>query len=192
MGELRPSAPRRVVAVGDSSVGKTSLISVIMGQPFNAFEQATVGANWHLYVTTVDGAPFEMQIWDTAGQERYRTLGPLYYRQAVAALVFFDLTRRESFANLSRWIDSFAAIAGASALVFVVGNKRDLAGERDVLAGEAADWARTHGYPYFETSAKTGEGVAALFQSVAEAIAGAPRHMTTEQLIPAATGNCIC
>jgi small GTP-binding protein len=190
---LARQSPLRVVAIGASSVGKTSLVSAAMERPFKAFEQNTVGANWHLYATTVDGAPFQLQIWDTAGQERYRALGPLYYRHAAAALAVFDLTSRESFVALPGWVGAFHAVAGPAALVFVVGNKGDLADNRQVAAGEALEWAAGAGrnYPYCETSAKTGQGVAALFQAVADAVARMPRRRLSESQADAGDG-CRC
>jgi small GTP-binding protein len=171
-----------VVAVGDSCVGKTSLISVALGEPFNAFEPNTIGANWHLYSTTVMGAACELQIWDTAGQERYRTLGPLYYRNAVAGIVVYDITSRSSFENISRWIDSLLGVAGTSVRVFVVGNKKDLTEERIVSYDEGLAWtnSRDRNYHFAETSAKTGEGVTTLFQTIAESLIGFERKKLSD------------
>jgi small GTP-binding protein len=181
MTDLKYSPPR-VVAVGDSCVGKTSLISVVIGEPFNAYEPNTIGANWHLYCTTVNGSRCELQIWDTAGQERFRTLGPLYYRNAVAGLVVYDVTSRESFKNIARWTESLLSIAGASVKVFVVGNKKDLADERKVAYAEGLEWAKSEerNYEFFETSAKTGEGVTTVFQTIAEAIGTTERRRMNE------------
>jgi small GTP-binding protein len=180
---------RRVVVVGDTLVGKSLLISAAVEEEFNLYEPNTVGANWHLYSTVVSGQRFELQIWDTAGQERYRTLGPLYYRNAMAAIAVYDISSRESFQNLSRWTDSVVAVAGPDTLIFVVGNKADLAddnSQRKVTFDEGQEWATSQGrnYPFFETSAKTGQGVANVFQRLAETLAKHSRHQASvEQLV---------
>jgi small GTP-binding protein len=178
----------RVVLVGDSSVGKTSLITSVTGETFNQHEPTTVGASWHMYTASIDGAQIELQLWDTAGQERYRTLGPLYYRSAVAAVAVFDVCNQSSFTNLPQWIDSVIAIAGPSTFIFIVGNKLDLAAAgapRGADSDQALEWARARAYRYFETSAKTGEGVSMVFRSVAEEVAKLPRRGYQERtMIP--------
>jgi small GTP-binding protein len=160
----------RVVAIGNTCVGKTSLIGNLTGDPFNAKERTTIGANWRLFNHTVNGELVQMQIWDTAGQERYRALGPLYFRDAVAAVVIYDITSRDSWNGIEPWIDSLISVAGSHVAVFVVGNKVDLANSRSVSQEEASAWAANHGYDYFETSARTGQGVRPLFETVATRI----------------------
>jgi small GTP-binding protein len=187
---------RRVVIVGDSSVGKTSLVSVAMGEVFNALQTNTVGADWHVYTTFVSGEQFEFQIWDTAGQERYRTIGPLYYRNALAAIAVYDISSRETFVDLYRWIDAVIAVAGPSTLMFVVGNKADVddnQGQRKVTFDEGEEWAKApeRNYLFFETSAKTGQGVTLLFQTVAEMLAVQAQHQPEEaKLAPRSKGCC--
>jgi small GTP-binding protein len=164
----------RVVAIGDSSVGKTSILTRLMGDPFNPYESNTVGANWHLHTTEVQGEPVELQIWDTAGEERYRSLGPLYYRNAVAAVAVYDVTSRGSFENVSSWIDAYRAVAGPDGLVFVVGNKTDLQDKRVVAFEEGLDWAQERRYEFCETSAQSNEGIEDLFKAVAEKVRTVP------------------
>jgi small GTP-binding protein len=172
----------RVVAVGDSSVGKTSILTALMGDTFNPYEQNTVGANWHLHTEDIQGERIELQIWDTAGQERYRSLGPLYYRNAVVAIAVYDVTNRESFDSLPGWIDAFRAVAGANGGVFVVGNKIDLEDKRQIPFDQASEWARSRQYEFYETSAKTEDGVKDLFRSVAAQVASLHRQVTVTEL----------
>jgi small GTP-binding protein len=161
--------------MGNSSVGKTSLINRAMGFEFNHKEDPTIGASWHLFSTTVGGELVEFQLWDTAGQERYRALGPLYYRSAVAGLVVYDITARGSFEAVQSWINAFTEAAGTSAIVIVVGNKADLDTRREVTEREGGEWAESRGLDWFEASAKTGQNIAAVFERMAERVVTPPK-----------------
>ncbi|KAH0788738.1 small GTP-binding protein [Histomonas meleagridis] len=158
----------RVVFIGDASVGKTSILNNLVDDRFDEFEPSTVGANYQLFSNNVKNIHVEMQIWDTAGQERYRSLGSIYYRNSIGAIVVFDLTSRSSFNNIMTWIQDFYHIADQNAVVFIAGNKSDLKNERVVSTKEAQEWADSNGYQYFETSAKTGEGIHDMFDSLSK------------------------
>jgi small GTP-binding protein len=186
-----PSRPR-VVVIGDSSVGKTSILTTLVGDDFNLYEQNTIGANWHLQTEDVNGEHVELQIWDTAGQERYRSLGPLYYRNAVAGIVVYDITNRGSFQSIPGWIDSFRSIAGTETVIFVVGNKCDLADRRQVPFEEASDWAKEREFDFFETSAKTSDGIEKLFQKVAGRIWNLQNQGSVTSTLTPQTGSGCC
>lgn len=158
----------RVVTIGDSAVGKTSVISCLMGNEFNPNEQSTVGAMFILHVEEVQGKRLELQVWDTAGQEKFKSLGPIYYRNADVAVVVFDKTNTMSYENINSWINSFIETAGTDAIIAVVGNKCDLANQCQVAEETARKWASEKGYLYFETSAVTGEGVKSMFKEIGE------------------------
>jgi small GTP-binding protein len=160
----------RVVAIGDSSVGKTSLISRLMEEHFDPCEHPTVGANWQLYVHDFNCERVELQIWDTAGQEKFRSLGPLYYRSASGAIAVFDVTCRSSFENLEGWINNFTEVAGCNGVIVIAANKSDYEEARQISMRESQEWARQRGYMIYETSAKTGENVRQLFGGLAEAV----------------------
>jgi small GTP-binding protein len=160
----------RVITIGDTSVGKTSIISQLVHNRFSPDQQSTVGAMFVLHVEIVREQRIEMQVWDTAGQERFRALGPIYYRNAAAAIAVFDLTNQTSFQRLDDWIGAFLGTAGDQALVCVVGNKADLPGDFAVEEERVQQWAEEHHYLYGKTSAKTGEGVQEVFRRVAEAL----------------------
>ena len=110
-----------------------------------------------------------LQIWDTAGQERYRSLGPIYYRNADVGLVVFSLADKESADNIEGWFDSFSSIAGADTLTFIVANKKDI-DDNSVDMQRMREWATERGLPVFETSALSGEGVSELFKEIGELI----------------------
>jgi small GTP-binding protein len=162
----------RVVTIGDSSVGKTSIVKKFIHGRFDAFEKNTVGALYESFTDKVGGRDLEVQIWDTAGQEQYRSLSPVYFRSAAAALLVFDITNRQSFENLDDWLLSFRNAGTDQAILFLLGNKADLHEQQNVKTGEGEEWAASHGCRYFETSAKTGDGIAEVFKAVVEKLAG--------------------
>lgn len=158
----------RVVVIGEASVGKTSILNQLIDHSFYEHEQSTVGANYQLFVQEVDGVKIEIQIWDTAGQEKFRSLGPIYFRNSLGAVVVYDVTNRHSFDNLETWINSFQDVAGTNTVVTVVGNKCDMPqAEVQIPESEAEKWAEMHGYEAFRTSAKTGAGVKEAFYALA-------------------------
>jgi small GTP-binding protein len=153
--------------IGDASVGKTCMLTQLTEHKFSAMEVGTVSANYQLYLEEIDGLRIEIQIWDTAGQEKFRSLGPIYYRNALGAVAVFDVTNRSSFDNLPEWISSFTDVTGKGPVIVVVGNKCDLSHRFQVTREEAAQWAAGKGLAAHFTSARTGEGIRELFQSLA-------------------------
>jgi small GTP-binding protein len=166
----------RTVTIGDSSVGKTSIVNKFIRDRFNAAEMNTVGALYDCFTEEIDGRAVEIQIWDTAGQEQYRSLTPVYFRSAAAALLVFDVSNRASFEHLDDWVVSFRNSNSDSALLFLVGNKADLVEQRTVTEEEARKWAETYACDYTETSARSGSGIPQLFKAVAATLASNHLH----------------
>lgn len=166
--EMNSSSLYRVVTIGDSAVGKTSLINCLMGSDFNPNEQSTVGAMFILHVEEYEGKRMELQVWDTAGQEKFRSLGPIYYRNADVAVVVFDMTNSLTYENLDSWISSFIETAGTDSIIAIVGNKYDLADQRKVERSTVERWSLEKGYMFFETSAVTGHGIKEMFAKISE------------------------
>lgn len=166
--------------IGDSGVGKTSIINSVMGNQFNPNEVTTVGAMFVLHSEEYKGCRFEFQVWDTAGQEKFRSLGPIYYRNADAAIAVFSMTDEDSLRNLESWIDAFTYSTGKTPIVIIVGNKSDLIDDRRVDSEQAQAWANQKKHPFIMTSAKTGDGISELFTKLAELIYNAhqPRQQT--------------
>ena len=159
----------KVVLVGDTQVGKTCILGRLTTGSFRSSSPATVGAAFQNHVMTTSKGAVTMQIWDTAGQEKYRALAPMYYRSAHVAILFFDLTNRESFNSLDQWANELEEKTTGELRLFLVGNKVDLESDRKVTKEEAEEFGFQHGaIEYFETSAKTGQGVIELFTKVAE------------------------
>jgi small GTP-binding protein len=169
----------KLVLLGDSGVGKTSLAHRFVKNDFHPFQEATIGATYlsrPLILPEEDGAvasastsrrAVELKIWDTAGQERYQSLTPLYFRGAGGALLVYDVTKIHSYQTLQRWVRELKHIGPENVLLTVCGNKADLHQERTVSEADARAYAESIGAVYMEVSAKTGENVTAVFESIA-------------------------
>ena len=186
----------RVCVIGDSSVGKTAILNRLIDQKFNLHDPPTINANYQIYVAELGDARVEMQIWDTAGQEKFRSLGPIYFRNAVGAIAVYDQTQRTSFEHLSRWIRDFTEVAGPGTSIAIAANKNDLT-DFEVQFTEAQDWAREQNFIIAQTSAKTGEGIEALFSLFARELVknqtrSAPNKRKKAQPVENTGGGCSC
>ena len=159
----------KIVLVGDSQVGKTCVLTRLTMNTFQTSNPATIGAAYKGYKISTEKGTVDLQLWDTAGQEKFKTLAPMYYRSAEAALVFFDITNLTSFQSLDSWITEIEEKGGDNIHVYVVGYKCDMDSQRVLSKEDAKELVFSHNCEgYFETSAKTGEGVLDLFIKVAE------------------------
>merc|ERR1719305_2086606 len=114
----------KLVFLGDQSVGKTSIITRFMYDTFDTAYQATIGIDFLSKTMFLeDKSSIRLQLWDTAGQERFRSLIPSYIRDAAAAVVVYDITKRASFAATSKWVEEVRNERGEDAVVALVGNK---------------------------------------------------------------------
>jgi len=182
-------APRKkillkVIILGDSSVGKTSLMNQYVNKRFSNQYKATIGADFLTKEVVVDDRVVTMQIWDTAGQERFQSLGVAFYRGADCCVLVFDTTAPNSFKNLDSWRDEFLIQSSPSNPEHfpfaVLGNKIDLE-NRAVSTKRAQQWCQSkNDIPYFETSAKEGINVDLAFLTIAKnALARETEEMET-------------
>jgi Ras-related protein Rab-6A len=169
-GLVSPMPKYKLVFLGDIYVGKTSIINQFMYENFDTNYQATIGIDFLSKTLTLNDRSLRLQLWDTAGQERFRSLIPNYIRDSSAAVIVFDVTNKQTFSGVDKWIDDVRNERGTSVVVAIVGNKTDKAGERCVSREEAEKKAKGFGAIYQETSAKTGSNVKELFTEIAEAI----------------------
>ncbi|KOB76527.1 Ras-related GTP-binding protein Rab11 [Operophtera brumata] len=116
----------KVVLIGDSGVGKSSLLSRFTRNEFNLESKSTIGVEFATRSIEVDGKTIKAQIWDTAGQERYRAITSAYYRGAVGALLVYDIAKHLSYENVERWLRELRDHADQNILIMLVGNKSDL------------------------------------------------------------------
>ena len=171
----RKKALLKIIILGDSTVGKTSIMNMLVNGTFTAQYKATIGADFLTKEITVNDKQISLQLWDTAGQERFQSLGVAFYRGADACCLVYDMTKPKTFENLSNWRDEFLIQAGPrdpNNFPFVVlANMCDKASERRVSEQEARAWCaegRNPPIPYFETSAKENINIQQAFQHVCE------------------------
>lgn len=168
----------RVVMIGDSQVGKSSLVNSFLREIFEIETKSTVGAIFNTYTSEVDGVTYIMQLWDTAGQDKYRSLGPIYYRDSVGAIAVFDVTAEDPFSGLQKWIDDFNLYASVKN-IFIVGNKSDLTYNHALVLEKAANFAQDNDAKLFFTSAKTKTNVEDMFQTVFYTLVAQEREKTS-------------
>jgi len=152
----------QLLVIGDSSVGKTSLITRYTNGTFKEEYLATVGLDYYSKVEAINNQTINIKLWDTAGQERYKALTQNYFRNAEGVLLTFDVTNTESFNNLKDWIGSIKTNMESKNIflpLIIVGNKIDMEEAREINKEDAEKFVSDNNYKYFETSAKTGEGV---------------------------------
>ncbi|BFG22222.1 hypothetical protein CerSpe_084970 [Prunus speciosa] len=162
----------KVVVIGDSAVGKTQILSRFTKNEFCFDSKSTIGVEFQTRTVTIKGKLIKAQIWDTAGQERYRAVTSAYYRGALGAMLVYDITKRQTFDHVARWVEELRAHADSSIVIMLVGNKADLGEQRDVPTEDAVEFAEDQGLFFSETSAFSGENVDTAFFSVLEKIYG--------------------
>ena len=162
----------KVIILGDSAVGKTSLMNRFVKQEFSQQYRATIGADFLSKEIMIDNKLVTLQIWDTAGQERFQSLGVAFYRGSDCCVLVYDITSSKSFDSLESWREEFLNQANPKnpeSFPFVVlGNKVDKEQERRVQTTKAQAWTRSKGeIPLFECSAKDSVNVEEAFQEIA-------------------------
>uniref|UniRef100_A0A673B673 RAB17, member RAS oncogene family n=1 Tax=Sphaeramia orbicularis TaxID=375764 RepID=A0A673B673_9TELE len=156
----------KMVLLGSSGVGKSSLAVRFAKNEFRD-TSPTVGCAFLTQVVHVSDASLRFEIWDTAGQEKYHSVTPLYYRGAHAALLVYDISKRETFIRAQLWLKELEKhyIPG-STVIFLIGNKGDLAWDRQVSVQEGQNLAHEKGLSFIETSALSGDQVNELLLDV--------------------------
>ncbi|KAJ6253990.1 ras and ef-hand domain-containing protein [Anaeramoeba flamelloides] len=162
--------PQKIVLLGDSGVGKSSIAIRYFYNKFNSTIEATIGATF-INQTVQVSTDYEvrLQIWDTAGQERYHSLTLMYFRGAKGVIIVFDVTNQASFRKAKKWFEEILLRGLENSRVVLVGNKIDCKkSDRIVDQSKAEEYAKENGIMYCETSAKTGEGVKEMFFNLAK------------------------
>lgn len=160
----------KIVVVGSSGVGKTALVQRLVDDNFRENSQSTVGVEFKSYVCQCDGQAVKLQIWDTAGQERFRSVSKAYFRNAVGAILVYDITNPDTFDDISRWLEELLSLSNPNAFLLLVGNKSDLESDRKVGAQQGRDYAATNKMEFLEASASSGANVEEAFSRLAHGI----------------------
>ncbi|XP_065645198.1 ras-related protein Rab6 isoform X2 [Hydra vulgaris] len=162
----------KLVFLGEQSVGKTSLITRFMYDSFDSTYQATIGIDFLSKTMYLEDRTVRLQIWDTAGQERFRSLIPSYIRDSSAAIVVYDITNTNSFAQVDKWIEDVRAERGDDVVIMLVGNKTDLTDKRRISMEQGEKKAKELGVIFIESSAKTAHNVKQLFRRISASLPG--------------------
>ncbi|XP_065186865.1 ras-related protein Rab-39B-like [Sycon ciliatum] len=158
----------RLILIGDSTVGKSSLLRQFTENRFLEYNDPTVGVDFHARVVEIDGHAIKLQLWDTAGQERFRSITRSYYRNAAGGLLVYDITSRESFLHIRDWLQEARQCAEPHQIQFVlVGHKTDQEAGRVVSTQEGVEFASRHELGFIETSAKSSSNVEEAFSMIA-------------------------
>lgn len=179
----------KLVLLGEAAVGKSSLVLRFVSNDFQSNKEPTIGAAFLTQKCTLpSGKTVKFEIWDTAGQERFAALAPMYYRNAGAAVVVYDVAKAGSFVKARQWVNELKSQGKGTMIIALVGNKVDLINSseeadedadedgdeetvrRMVSEDEGKQLANDEGLLFFETSAKTGLNVREVFMAIAQKI----------------------
>eukprot|EP00920_Eleutheroschizon_duboscqi_P037969 GHVT01090874.1.p1 GENE.GHVT01090874.1~~GHVT01090874.1.p1 ORF type:complete len:249 (+),score=58.41 GHVT01090874.1:291-1037(+) len=160
----------KILLLGDSSVGKSSLLLRFTENRFETEFLLTIGVDFKTKTITSGRQRLKLQLWDTAGQERFRTITPAYFRSAMGIILVYDVSNAMTFRNVARWMRDVEEFAGAEVERVIVGNKADLDKQRQVAYEDGVQLAAEYAIPFVETSAKLNANVDLVFRILADRI----------------------
>ena len=149
----------KVIIIGDSSVGKTNIMSKYLKNQFQENSKATVGVEFGAKLFNINGHKIKAQIWDTAGQEKYKAITGAYYKGSKGAFVVYDITRKDTFESIDRWINDLKSTGDPKLNIMIIGNKCDLDHRREVSKEQGEEKSKSFGCAFLETSALSGDNI---------------------------------
>ena len=156
----------KVLLLGNSDVGKNSLLLRYVDHIWSDTFVPTIGVDFKVKTSELENKKIKMQIWDTAGQERFRNVISSYFRGAHGILLIYDVTNRDSFKNLENWLIEIEKNASENVLKILIGNKNDLVDEKEIKTEEGEAFAKRNGMQFIETSAKMNTNVTEAFEAL--------------------------
>ena len=154
----------------DIAVGKSCILLQFTDNKFRLQHELTIGVEFGAKTIELNNKNIKIQIWDTAGQEAFQAITRTYYKGAVGALLVYDITRRDTFTHVTKWLEEVKSNSSKSICVILIGNKKDLEDKRQVTYEEGESFAKENGLMFLETSAKTAYNVVEAFNLSAQAI----------------------
>lgn len=172
----------KLVVLGDSGVGKTTIIHKYVYDEYRVDFKATIGADFSSKSIQIsENETLDLNIWDTAGEERFHSIGAMFYRGVEAVIFVYDITQLESFKHIVKWKDDLYAKSGITnednIPMIVFGNKVDLEDQRQVTKDEIQVMKQEYGLEVIEVSSKTGQGVEEGFKKIVDMIMSAHKEM---------------
>lgn len=158
----------KLCLLGESGVGKSSILQRFVYNTFNPNAESTIGASFMMKNMVLHDRTLKFNIWDTAGQERYRALAPMYYRGAAAAIIVYDITSQDSFAAVQSWVRELQAHGEHNIALGIAGNKCDLQDYREVSYATGESYAQQINAVFVETSALRATNIQELFMGIGE------------------------
>ena len=160
----------KFIIVGDSSVGKSSILVRFTSSKFDEKHSPTLSMEFGSKHIIYNNSDYLVQIWDTAGQEQYKSITRSYYKESAVAMMVYDIRKEESFEHIKVWLEDCKNLTPSSTLLVLIGNKNDLEEERKITKEMGENFANENNMIFFETSALNGSGVDNAFQKCIENI----------------------
>jgi Ras-related protein Rab-1A len=160
----------KILLIGNSAVGKSSLLMRFADDIFHETFLPTIGVDFKIRTIEHEGSKIKLQMWDTAGQEKFKTITSAYYKGAQGILLVFDLCDKKSFGDIKTWLSEVDRFSTNESVKILVGNKSDLISDRQVSKEEAERFAENEGMIYYEASAKNNSKVDTIFRNLSDAM----------------------
>ena len=167
---MNPSKKIQLIIIGDGKVGKTSILRRYKDGTFTTHHLITIGVDYINADLVLNGELVSVKIWDTAGQERFHTITHTFYKQSQGVLLVYDVTDKESFSNITKWVNSIYEHADSNVVKYLIGNKCDMNDERVVSFEEGKKIAEANQMKFLETSAKENINIKECIESVSKEV----------------------
>lgn len=158
----------KTVIVGDSGIGKSSIMIRFAEDTFNYHYISTIGVDFKISTIQYKNKSIKFQIWDTAGQDRFRTITSSYYRGSQGTIICYDITDKNTFNSVIKWLEEVNKHSINEPILILCGTKADLESKREVSTSEGLEFAKLYNMKFFETSAKDNTNVKEIFEFIAE------------------------